>query len=130
MADKKPVLIVSTDPEYGSRLSIQMIMRLGCQAFTAINAEDAMTKATERVYLMIVIMNDHPLDGIQLCRDLRSIPDVVNTPLLVLQSASASEHARSVSQHEAMIHGGADHYLEVPCSEEDLMNALQSLRVA
>ncbi len=120
MSDKQ-ILVVDDEPSLLEILSM-MLKRQGFTVWKATNALDALDLVRNikpDLFILDVMMPG--MNGIELCRELRTWPDTHTTPVMML---SALSDART--QRESL-DAGADLYLRKPILPRDLVNRVQEL---
>lgn len=117
----KHVLVV--DDEIGALTLIGIMLERG--GFTVIKAKDAnaalaeLEKVTPDLIILDVMMPG--MDGIELCRTVRSRPVTKDTPVLIL---SARGDAESVMRG---MDAGANDYLPKPILHHDLVDKVRTM---
>jgi len=118
----KCVLIV--DDEVGARTLIGIMLdRGGFKVTKAKDADEALTmvKKDELPDLIILDVMMPGMDGIELCRVLRTKPRVTETPILIL---SARGDLEAISRG---MEAGATDYLPKPILHHDLVAKVRSM---
>ena len=83
MAQLKKILLVDDDEDLREALSEQLIMTEDFDVFEAANGQDAMIKAKEAIYDLVILDVGLPdTDGRELCRLMRK--QGVKSPILML----------------------------------------------
>jgi len=118
---KKQVLAV--DDEIGALTLIEiMLQRGGFSVLKARDAKEALSILEETTPDMIILDIMMPgMDGIELCKRIRSRPETQHTPVLIL---SARGDSASIVRG---IQAGADDYLPKPILHHDLVSKVQSM---
>ncbi len=112
----KPVILVVDDEIF---IREMLTMLLGFQGFVveeARDGQDALTKVNEShpdVIILDVMMPN--MDGITLCKTLRSAPETAHLPIIML-----SGKAHLGAEQEGLA-AGADYYMFKPMKTEDLL---------
>lgn len=112
---KFKILVVDDDPN----LRVLLRQMLALRGFDVVEAEDgldALAKVEEAkpsVIVLDVMMPD--IDGITVCKQLRSQPQTANLPIIML---SGKVHPEAV---EEGLQAGADKYLRKPIPLADLI---------
>ncbi len=120
MSDKQ-ILVVDDEPSLLEIFSM-MLKRQGFTVWKATNALDALDLVRNikpDLFILDVMMPG--MNGIELCRELRTWPDTHTTPVMML---SALSDART--QRESL-DAGADLYLRKPILPRDLVSRVQEL---
>ncbi|MBL1133948.1 MAG: response regulator [Chloroflexi bacterium] len=118
---EKQILLVDDEP---SLLEIfgTMLKRQGFTVWKATNALDAldlMRNIKPDLFILDVMMPG--MNGIELCRELRTWPDTHTTPVMML-SALGDSHTQRAS-----LDAGADLYLQKPILPRELVSRVQEL---
>ena len=117
----KNILVV--DDEVGALTLIGILLeRGGFQVLKAKNAKSALdlvNEITPDLIILDVMMPD--IDGIELCKILRSRPDTSKTPILML---SARGDKNSITRSEQ---AGATDYINKPILNNDLVEKVKSM---
>jgi twitching motility two-component system response regulator PilH len=120
MANEK-ILVVDDSPT-DLRLTTGPLQRKGYQIVTAIDGEEALTKAANeqpRVIVLDVILPKK--NGFQVCRQLKTAPDTKGIKILLLTSKTQdSDRFWGLKQ-------GADGYLTKPFNDEELLENVNKL---
>ncbi|MBI5931825.1 MAG: response regulator [Chloroflexi bacterium] len=120
MSDKQ-ILLVDDEP---SLLEIfgAMLKRQGFTVWKATNALDAldlMRNVKPDLFILDVMMPG--MNGIELCRELRTWPDTYATPVMMLSALG------DLPTQRASLDAGADVYLQKPVLPRELVNQVQRL---
>ena len=110
------VLVVEDQASFREFLNISLT-KLGLEVTTALTGKVALTRAKEQspdLILLDVMLPD--MDGYEICRELRHIPETSMTPIIFVSAVSSEKHIQ-----RAMSAGGTD-YLVKPLSMDDLRN--------
>src|SRR5437870_4341453 len=88
-----PAKILAVDDEPAIRELLKEILTgFGYQVITAADGKDALPLAlSEKPDLIITDIRMPKLDGLTLCRALRTQPDCANIPVLILTSATTAD---------------------------------------
>lgn len=115
--------IMVVDDEVGALTLIGIMLERG--GFEVLKAGDAYAAldllSTETPDMIILDVMMPGMDGIELCRQIRSASQTQNTPVLIL---SARGDAEAVQQGMA---AGADDYLSKPILHHDLISKVREL---
>jgi DNA-binding response OmpR family regulator len=115
----KRVLVIEDDREIASLLELHL-HDLGCDVSLAYNGNSGLEKALGSRYSLIILDLMLPgVEGLELCRRLRSQPDY--TPILML-TAKSSELDRVVG-----LEMGADDYLTKPFGIREFLARVKAL---
>ena len=121
MGRKSRVLLVDDQPEVLNMLSL-FFERAGFEVETAVDGQTALQKVTEnRPDIMVLDMMMPGMNGIDVCRQLRSQPQTAQLPILML--SAKGEVADRVQGLEA----GADDYIVKPVARRELLARANAL---
>ncbi|MCA9922119.1 MAG: response regulator [Anaerolineales bacterium] len=118
---KFKILVVDDDPNVRVLLR-QMLALRGFEVIEAEDGIDALAKVEEAkpdAVVLDVMMPD--VDGITVCKRLRSQPQTVNLPIIML---SGKVHPEAI---EEGFQAGADRYLRKPIPLADLIATIREL---
>ena len=118
---KQSVLIVDDEPMTLNLLRL-MLETVGFDVTGVEGGVDALAKVNENrpdVMILDVMMPD--MDGITVCKTLRSIPETADLPIVML---SGKTHLNAEAEGLA---AGANKYLFKPMSRSDLINSLRAV---
>jgi CheY-like chemotaxis protein len=123
MSEGHVVLIVDDDP-FIRRLIVTTLEGVSdFDLHEAADGEEAVRVARSEGPRLVFLDIDMPkLDGIEACRQMRSVPSMAGSKIVML-TASADESARSRSAA-----AGADRFLTKPFSPLDLLRLVDELR--
>jgi DNA-binding response OmpR family regulator len=109
------ILVVDDSPT-DLRLTTGPLQRMGYQVVTAVDGEEALTKAAnERPSLVVLDIILPKKNGFQVCRQLKTAPDTKDIKILLLTSKSQdSDRFWGIKQ-------GADGYLTKPFNDDELL---------
>ena len=115
------VLMVEDDPL--ERLSHEHYIRsLGFECDSYLNAETALEPCHQTFYPLIITELELPyMNGLELCRHIRSLPHGAQSKILVVNTHEARESRQTAYD------AGADAYLNEPVSQELLMEYIMEL---
>ncbi len=115
--------ILIADDEPNILLLAQMLFQdMGMNVVTAVNGEEAIQKATiEKPDLIITDVVMPKKSGFEVCRTIRAIPEIADTPIIIL-SAMGDEYNKITG-----FDGGADDYITKPFSVEELKARAKAL---
>src|SRR4051812_4504993 len=89
------VAIVADDDEVGRLLLAESAASLGLSARTFDNGSDALVAALESPVAVALLDIDMPgLDGLEVCRSLRTDPRYANVPIVIVTGHDDSEAVR------------------------------------
>jgi two-component system chemotaxis response regulator CheY len=122
--EPKTVLVVD-DASIVRQLCAVTLMRMGYNVIQAINGMDALKKLHDaEVDLIITDINMPEMDGIQLIRSLRQLPQTKATPIIVLTTLSLENHVNEG------IAAGANTWILKPFDANMLMKTVWKFRQA
>jgi twitching motility two-component system response regulator PilH len=118
---KEKILVVDDSPT-DLKLATGPLQRKGFVVVTAVDGEEALSKAAEEKPQVIVLDVVLPKkNGFQVCRQLKGAPDTKGIKILLLTSKSQeSDRFWGIKQ-------GADGYLTKPYSDNDLVANVSAL---
>ena len=115
--------IMVVDDEIGALTLIGIMLERGGFEVTKANSASValslLENGTPDMFILDIMMPD--IDGIELCRRVRALPQTQSTPILIL-SARGDDEAR-----EQGIEAGANSYLSKPILHHDLINKVREL---
>ena len=113
--------ILAIDDSEDTRNLVHSILGHNYKLFLDSNAEDGLKTALEaKPELIILDLGLPEMDGYELCNRIRSIPDLENTPIIILSGRKGTDaHAKAYRL-------GADNYLEKPFEKEELLAIVES----
>jgi two-component system alkaline phosphatase synthesis response regulator PhoP len=115
------ILLVDDEPDIIEFLSYNL-KKEGYQVFTALNGKDAITLAKKELPQLILLDVMMPeLDGIEVCRELRSAKGMENTVIAFLTARSEDY------SHIAGFEAGADDYINKPIKPRVLISRIKAL---
>ncbi len=119
---RRPRLLLAEDYEPVRIVTAAMLTGMGCDVDTAIHGEQAVQRATEDSFDVIVLDIEMPImDGITAARSIRSLPgEAATTPLMAL-SAFLADSDRIGGWHDTF-----DIALAKPAGRTELFNAIQA----
>lgn len=118
----KTVLVVD-DANIVRQLCTVTLMRMGYNVIQAVNGMDALKKIHEiEVDLVITDVNMPEMNGIQLIRSLRQLPQTKSTPIIVLTTLSLENHVNEG------IAAGANAWIYKPFDANILMKTVWKFR--
>ena len=115
------VLVVDDETEIRHLLSM-MLRLVGYEIVEASDGVDALKKVNEKIpdALILDVMMPN-MDGIEVCRALRSDAQTAHVPIIMLSGKAQEEDIR------AGLAAGANHYLAKPMVMDDLLDHLKSV---
>jgi len=115
--------ILVVDDEIEIRQLLQEILtRAGYQVITAADGRDALPMTlTDKPDLIITDIRMPRLDGLTLCRALRTQKDTQHIPILILTNNSTPE------QMESCLKAGADDFLPKPLNVDEIKIRVRTL---
>ncbi|HEU0265001.1 MAG TPA: response regulator [Geobacterales bacterium] len=120
--EPKTVLVVD-DANIVRQLCMLTLMRMGYTVILAVNGMDALKKLHDtKVDLVITDVNMPEMNGIQLIRSLRQLPQTKSTPIIVLTTLSLENHV-----NEGMV-AGANAWIYKPFDANMLMRTVWRFR--
>ncbi len=115
------ILLVDDEPDIIEFLSYNL-KKEGYQVFTALNGKDAIVLAKKELPQLILLDVMMPeLDGIEVCRELRSSKGMENTVIAFLTARSEDY------SHIAGFEAGADDYINKPIKPRVLISRIKAL---
>jgi PAS domain S-box-containing protein len=124
IASNRPPRILNVDDNDGARyVKTRVLRQAGFEVIEAASGRDALDKArTEKPELVLLDVKLPDINGLEVCRRLKSAPDT--SAILVLQtSASLIESVHRVKALDA----GADSFLVEPIEAEELVANVKAL---
>lgn len=118
----KTLALVVDDSLSARKATVQLLKDAGFEVLTAIDGLDAIEKIEARKPDIILSDLEMPrMNGIELTRYLRSMPDLQAIPLIMITSRSSEKHRTQADN------AGVTLYLTKPFSEDDLIIRLNGL---
>ncbi len=115
------ILIVDDEIPVATMMAF-LLVRAGCEAKTALNAEKALRLAQTEVFDLITLDVEMPgLNGFELFQRLKQIPQVKDTPIIFVSGAATIEN-----QQRTLDLGAAD-FIEKPFDTQDFLSRILSL---
>jgi two-component system alkaline phosphatase synthesis response regulator PhoP len=115
------ILLVDDEPDIIEFLSYNL-KKEGYQVFTALNGKDAIVLAKKELpHLILLDVMMPELDGIEVCRELRSSKGMENTVIAFLTARSEDY------SHIAGFEAGADDYINKPIKPRVLISRIKAL---
>ncbi|MEI6084680.1 MAG: response regulator [Verrucomicrobiota bacterium] len=118
-----PAKILVVDDEVEIRQVLQEVLtHCGYQVISAVDGRDALPLTlTDSPDLIITDIRMPRLDGLTLCRALRTQKDTAHIPVLILTSGNTPE------QMEASLKAGADDFLPKPLNVDEIKIRVRTL---
>lgn len=117
----RTVLVVDDDPNifelvqlYVASDKVEVL-----QALDAYTGLDLVMRQPPDVVVLDIMMPG--MDGLEMCRTLRNIPEIAETPVVILSAKSEEEDI------EAGYEAGADDYVTKPFEPEELATLIESM---
>ncbi len=118
---KAKILVVDDSPTH-LKLSSEPLIEQGYKVITASDGEEALSKAkAEQPALVVLDVIMPKLNGFQVCRKIKTSPDMKNIKV-VLCTSKSQESDKFWGKKQ-----GADAYLTKPFDEKDLLSAVAGL---
>ncbi len=115
-------ILVVDDDEGTTGLMVIALRKAGytiAKAGTGAQALEAIQLRHPDLILLDIMMPD--IDGIEVCRKIRTNPDNARTPIIMVTVLNSDEHRK------AALEAGADDYVTKPVRFEELRNRIQTL---
>lgn len=117
----RTVLVVDDDPNifelvqlYVASDEVEVL-----QALDAYTGLDLVMRQPPDIVVLDIMMPG--MDGLEMCRTLRNIPEIAKTPVVILSAKSEEEDI------EAGYEAGADDYVTKPFEPEELATLIESM---
>jgi CheY-like chemotaxis protein len=97
------ILIVDDDPDF-QRINRKILEREGHEVTTAANGDEALELLRDyKPDLMLLdVMMSWTLEGIDVCRTIRSEPELEHMPIIMISSIATSEYAAEFPDDESI----------------------------
>ncbi|MGO9477106.1 MAG: response regulator transcription factor [Limisphaerales bacterium] len=120
MRDKARILVIEDEPGV-SMMAVYLLTQAGCEVQTAWNAEKGMQLAQTGGFSLITMSVNLPgMNGFEICRRLKQIPHLNNTPIVFV-----SDRATIENQQLALALGAVD-YITKPFDALDFVSRILS----
>ena len=117
----KNVLVIDDERTVGMILRFNL-KHTGYNVFTAINSAEGIEIAKrDRIDIFILDVSIPGMNGIEICRYLRSMREYRNTPILMISSHSDDKTRNSARE------AGASRYITKPFTFDELSAEIESL---
>jgi CheY-like chemotaxis protein len=118
----KKVMVVEDNPT-NMELVVEMLTSCGFAVDTAVNGEDAVTKAENEVFDLIVMDIELPgMDGVDATKLIKSKPGYENTPAIALTAYAMK------GDRERFLAEGFNEYISKPVNLDDFMKILKEYK--
>jgi len=122
MDPTKPMILVVDDEPANIKLLQVYLSSSGYEPLSAVDGQDALGKFSRQKVDMVVLDVMMPnMDGLSVCRQLRSDPKNNTLPILILTGMGAD------SDIVKALEAGADDYVMKPFVKEELMAKIETL---
>jgi PAS domain S-box-containing protein len=115
-------ILVVDDFDDGRALTSTFLRHVGYSVIEAATGAQALAAASRRPDLVVLDVNLPDIDGFEVCRRIKSDPATASTPVLHLSAAY-----REVGDRVRGLEGGADGYLTLPVTSDELIANVNSL---
>lgn len=116
------VLVVEDSP-LNTDLVVEMLNTVGFKAETAADGEEAVRKAKNDVYDLVIMDIELPcMDGIEAAKIIRTIPGYEKTDIIALTAYAMK------GDRERFLAEGFDEYVSKPVNVDDFMELLKKYR--
>jgi CheY-like chemotaxis protein len=117
MERDRPILIVEDDDALRKLLTMVVRDELGAEVVAARNGREALEQIQrERPALVLVDLMMPVMDGLEVCRRVKSNPDTQGIPLLAISAGAARDEALAAS---------CDDFLFKPFDYDDLLGKMR-----
>lgn len=123
MTDKVKILIVDDEAPVAVTMSF-LLKRVGCQTETATTAAEAIEMAQVGSFSLITLDVSIPggPNGFEICRKLRQIPHLRNTPIVIISGRA------SIEDQQCGLDAGAVDYITKPFGGELVPRLLSHIK--
>ncbi len=118
----KTVILVVDDTEAGRYATTRVLARAGFEVWEAASGEETLRKARDLPDLIVLDVNLPDINGLEVCRRLRSRDATCHIPVLHLSATRVEPSDRAVG-----LDSGADGYLVQPVDPNELTATVRSL---
>src|SRR5690349_5833561 len=108
-SNNSPVILVVDDNEATLYSTSRVLRSAGFEVVEAANGTDALARALEGPDLVILDVNLPDIDGLEVCRRLREMPQTTRTPLIHLSATFVNDDDKVLG-----LEAGADGYITQP----------------
>ena len=130
MKEKRRILIV--DDNRSLVLAAERVLQKnGFDVLTAFNGLDGLEKArTEKPDLIVLDIVMPEMDGYEVCRRLKSNPDMARIPVIILSSKGETDESKAapvigLKEVYMAYDRGANNFLTKPVTASDLLDAVK-----
>lgn len=116
------IMVVDDDPDF-VEITRTILLQKGYGVVTAASGDEALAKVrTDKPDLILLdIMMDTILDGVNVSQELREDPELRQIPLVMVSSITSTEHAEMFPTDEYL---HVDGWLSKPVQPGDLLKAV------
>lgn len=115
--------LVVEDAPLNMELVIEILDAAGIDTDKAVDGEEAIAKAGERVYDLILMDIALPgMDGVEATRIIKSMPEYEDVPVIALTAFAMK------GDKERLLGAGFDDYISKPIEVSDFMKKIQKYR--
>ena len=125
MFAKGKILVIDDDPDFLESVGIVLESR-GYEVHTAESASEGLSemRRLKPDLVLLDVMMSYALKGLNVTREIRSAPDLKETPLILI-SAIVSREERRLFPTDEYLH--ADLFMSKPISPDKLLSAIERL---
>lgn len=116
------IMVVDDDPDF-VEITRTILLTKGYKVVTAASGDEALTKvrADKPDLILLDIMMDTILDGVNVSQELRDDPELRQIPLVMVSSIASTEHAEMFPTGEYL---HVDAWLSKPIQPKDLLKTV------
>ncbi len=116
------IMVVDDDPDF-VEITRTILLTKGYEVVTAASGDEALTKvrADKPDLILLDIMMDTILDGVNVSQELRDDPELRQIPLVMVSSIASTEHAEMFPTGEYL---HVDAWLSKPIQPKDLLKTV------
>ncbi len=116
------IMVVDDDPDF-VEITRTILLTKGYKVVTAASGDEALTKvrADKPDLILLDIMMDTILDGVNVSQELRDDPELRQIPLVMVSSIASTEHAEMFPTDEYL---HVDAWLSKPIQPKDLLKTV------